>query len=113
MKYKYDEDRYLDEMKRYIDSTYSSHYTQGDEGIQSMEYIRDTGFGEGFCAGNILKYVGRYGKKNGKNRDDLLKVIHYSLLLLHEHDRESPIYLRSGEKAPPKIPQNREKRVSR
>ena len=33
----------------------------------------DSGHGEGFCIGNILKYSQRYGKKDGKNRNDLLK----------------------------------------
>ena len=37
---------------------------------------------------NILKYAQRYGKKNGKNRADILKVMHYALFMLHVHDRE-------------------------
>ena len=45
--------------------------------------------GEGFCIGNILKYSQRYGKKEGKNRADLLKVLHYALIALHVHDQES------------------------
>ena len=36
--------------------------------------------------GNILKYAQRYGKKNGYNRKDLFKVIHYALMALHNHD---------------------------
>jgi len=46
----------------------------------------DSGHGEGFCIGNILKYSQRYGKKDGKNRNDLLKVIHYGIMALHNHD---------------------------
>ena len=47
----------------------------------------DSGHGEGFCIGNILKYSQRYGKKDGKNRNDLLKVIHYGIMrFLHNHD---------------------------
>ena len=37
----------------------------------------------GFCQANILKYGSRYGSKDGKNKKDLLKVIHYAMLLLH------------------------------
>ena len=36
--------------------------------INATEMIIDSGHGEGFCIGNILKYAQRYGKKNGKNR---------------------------------------------
>jgi hypothetical protein len=50
--------------------------------IQSTEFIVDAGHGEGFCIGNIIKYAQRYGKKNGKNKDDLLKIIHYAVILL-------------------------------
>jgi len=32
--------------------------------------------------GNILKYAMRYGKKNGKNRDDLYKIIHYAIIAI-------------------------------
>ena len=34
-----------------------------------------------------MKYAQRYGKKGGKNRADLLKVLHYALFMLYVHDR--------------------------
>jgi hypothetical protein len=34
------------------------------------------------CIDNSLKYLMRYGKKNGSNRDDLLKAVHYIILAL-------------------------------
>jgi hypothetical protein len=34
--------------------------------------------------GNILKYAQRYGKKDGKNRKDLMKVIHYAIIQLYQ-----------------------------
>jgi hypothetical protein len=37
----------------------------------------------GFCQANILKYGSRYGNKDGRNTKDLMKVIHYAMLLLH------------------------------
>jgi hypothetical protein len=40
----------------------------------------------GFTIGNIMKYAQRYGKKNGYNRKDILKIIHYAIMLLHVHD---------------------------
>ena len=36
-----------------------------------------------FCQANILKYGSRYGSKDGKSKQDLMKVIHYAMLLLH------------------------------
>ncbi len=82
--YKYSEDRILKEMKKYIDKTYGQHYSQNK--FQASEFIMDSGHGEGFCIGNIMKYAQRYGKKNGYNRDDLMKVLHYAIMALHNHD---------------------------
>ena len=59
------------------------HYAQNK--IQASEVIIDSGHGEGFFIGNILKYAQRYGKKDGYNKNDLLKIIHYSILALHNH----------------------------
>ena len=71
--YKFDEGKILFEVRQYIDGTYNSHYAQSHK--QATEIIIDQGHGTGFCMGNILKYAQRYGKKDGKNRKDLMKVI--------------------------------------
>ena len=85
--YKFEEDKSLNELKKYIDSTYDEHYSKSK--FQATEFILDSGHGEGFCIGNILKYAQRYGKKNGKDRRDLLKVIHYGIIALHINDMEN------------------------
>ncbi len=82
--YVFNEEKYLKEIKDGIDSTYSSHYAQNK--VQSTEFIADAGHGEGFCIGNIIKYAQRYGKKNGYNREDLKKIVHYAIIMLHLHD---------------------------
>ena len=82
--YVFSEDKYLKEIKDAIDSTYNSHYAQNK--VQSTEFINDAGHGEGFCIGNIIKYAQRYGKKSGYNRDDLKKIIHYAIIMMHLHD---------------------------
>ena len=82
--YKYNEDNLILELAYYINKTYSQHYSQNN--FQATEFIIDSGHGEGFCIGNILKYAQRYGKKNGYNRKDLFKVIQYALMALHNHD---------------------------
>ena len=83
-KYRYNEDKSLAELHRYIDSTYGEHYSKNK--FQATEFIIDGGHGEGFCIGNIMKYAQRYGKKNGYNRKDILKVIHYAIIQLYVHD---------------------------
>ena len=84
--YKYNEDKILNELKQYIDSTYDKHYSHNK--FLATEFVIDSGHGEGFCIGNILKYAQRYGRKNGKDRNDLLKVVHYGMIALYINDME-------------------------
>lgn len=90
--YKFREDELINEFKSYIDSTYSGHYGQGT--LQSSEVIVDRGHGMGFFLGNVDKYNARYGKKGtpADHRKDLVKVLHYALLALYEHDRINNLY---------------------
>ena len=81
MEYKFNEDNTIEQIKRYIDKTYERHYGYGK--YQATDMILDSGHGEGFCLGNIMKYAMRYGKKNGKNSGDLLKIIHYAIIALY------------------------------
>ena len=85
--YKYNEGELLAEFSLYVDKTYDQHYSLSK--YQATEFIMDAGHGEGFCFGNVMKYAQRYGKKEGKNRADLLKVIHYGFLALNNHDKEN------------------------
>lgn len=86
--YKYNEDKYLEELTKYVDSTYSQHYSRNK--YQATEFIIDSGHGTGFCIGNVLKYAQRYGRKGSKEewRKDLMKVIHYAIIQLYVHDNE-------------------------
>ena len=84
--YKYNEGKTLAELQKYIDSTYDAHYSK--DKFQATEFIIDGGHGEGFCIGNIMKYAQRYGKKGGKNRSDLLKILHYTIIALFVHDKD-------------------------
>ena len=91
--YKYSEDSILKELTDYINKTYSQHYSQNK--YQATEFIIDSGHGEGFCIGNILKYAQRYGKKGSREdaRKDLMKVLHYGIIALHNHDRNKSWYI--------------------
>ena len=81
--YKFNEGQIIQDLKNYIDKTYESHYANGVK-RQATEIIIDQGHGTGFCMGNILKYAQRYGKKEGRNKNDLLKVIHYAIIQLSQ-----------------------------
>ena len=83
--YKYNESNNILELLKYVNSTYEQHYSKNK--FQATEFIIDGGQGEGFCIGHSMKYAQRYGNKNGYNRQDLLKVIHYALIMLHVHDK--------------------------
>ena len=87
--YRYNEGDLIKEFQEYIDSTYGQHYSMNK--YQATEFIIDNGHGVGFTAGNVMKYVQRYGKKSGRNRQDLLKVLHYALMLLYVHDVETSV----------------------
>ena len=95
-KYKFNEGQLLADLTAYIQSTYSEHYSKNK--FQSTEFIIDCGHGEGFALGNVLKYVQRYGKKGGKNRADLLKVLHYALIALSVHDLQFGIGLSESDR---------------
>ena len=87
IEYKYNENKALVELEKYINTTYDEHYSKNK--FQATEFIIDSGHGEGFCIGNIMKYAQRYGKKNGKDKRDLLKVIHYGIIALHINNMEN------------------------
>lgn len=79
--YKFNEDKILAEVQAYIDSTYTKHYASSN-GIQATDAIIAAGHGIGFGIGNILKYAWRLGKKGGWNMDDLMKIMHYTVITI-------------------------------
>jgi hypothetical protein len=84
--WKYNEDKILKDIEEYVTSTYGSHYcghTHDYKDIQTIDLMAAKDLAPGFCQANILKYGSRYGDKDGRNKRDLLKVIHYAMLLLH------------------------------
>ena len=92
-RWKYHEDKILKDIHDYVSGTYRSHYT-GKEGgfkdIQTIDLMAAKGLASAFCQSNIIKYGTRYGDKDGNNKKDLLKVIHYAMLLLHFDDHYKP-----------------------
>jgi len=88
MQWKYNEEQLLNELQDYIANTYKQHYSAGDDKIQTLDLIEACGDGEAFCRSNILKYASRYDKK-GSARMDIMKVLHYAVLLLNFNDKNA------------------------
>ena len=83
--YKFDEGRLMEEFREYVNSTYGAHYSGK---YQATDMIIDAGHGVGFCVGSIMKYARRLGKKKGYNQQDILKIMHYALILQHVLEEE-------------------------
>ena len=84
--YKYHEEEILKDIEEYVSSTYQGHYTGSKHEfrkVQTIDLMAARDIASAFCQANILKYGSRYGSKDGRNKTDLLKVIHYAMLLLH------------------------------
>ena len=81
--WKYNEDKTLKEVEQYLSSTYHQHYTSQESKTQTLDLIESIGDAEAFTRSNAIKYLSRFGKKNGKSKMDILKAIHYCILLYH------------------------------
>ena len=81
--WKYEEDLTMKEVRDYLSSTYNAHYTSKDSKTQTLDLIESIGDAEPFCRSNAIKYLSRFGKKGGKSKQDILKAIHYCVLLYH------------------------------
>jgi len=86
--FKYNEEEIVKELLEYIRGTYRQHYSAGDDKIQTLDLIEACGDGEPFCRSNILKYASRYDKK-GTARRDIIKILHYAVLLMHFNDKNA------------------------
>lgn len=86
--WKYNEDKILAEVWEYLASTYNQHYTTDETNLQVVDMWEAGGAVTTTCRDNAVKYLMRYGKKDGKNRKDLLKALHYIFWMLH-YDQDS------------------------
>ena len=79
---KYQEDIGIKDLKDYVSSTYSGHYTNPGSNVQTLDLIQSVGDAESFCRSNAIKYLSRYDKR-GQAKRDILKAMHYCLLLYY------------------------------
>ena len=84
MTYKYNEAKYLRELADYVDGTYGEHYVA--KGIQVIDIWESLDSLDTTARDTAIKYLCRYGKKQGKNRKDLLKAMHYIILMMYADD---------------------------
>jgi len=87
IEYRYNEDIILQKIADYVKSTYDQHYV-GNKEIQTVDFWASLGSLETTARDTSIKYLARYGKKNGKNEKDLLKAIHYIILMMYAKELE-------------------------
>ena len=83
MEYRYNEGEILKELTEYVDKTYGEHYAAVAADFQIQDVFEHLNIAEPFCRANAIKYLYRFGDKEGKNKKDLLKALHYTVLLYH------------------------------
>ena len=96
---KYHEKEILKDVEEYVSRTYNGHYTGTKHeyrNVQTIDLMASRDLASDFCQANILKYGSRYGSKDGRNKKDLLKVIHYAMLLLHFDEHYGKPSITSG-----------------
>ena len=96
---KYHEKEILKDVEDYVSGTYNGHYTGTKHeyrNVQTIDLMASRDLASDFCQANILKYGSRYGSKDGRNKKDLLKVIHYAMLLLHFDEHYGKPSITSG-----------------
>ena len=84
--WKYNEPEILSEIEKYLEGTYDQHYV-GNKDIQTVDFWHSLGSLDTTARDNAIKYLARYGKKGGKNRKDLVKAIHYIILMMWDYDQ--------------------------
>ena len=71
IEYRYTEDKILEEVQDYVGE------------YQTVDIWNTLGSAATTCRDTAIKYLMRYGKKDGYNKKDLLKAVHYITLLNH------------------------------
>lgn len=82
--YHYSEDVFMRDCMKHIDKTNSGHYSGG---VQTVEFIMSNAETLDYLKGCAIKYIQRYGKKEGHNSVDLYKAVHYIMMMNHYSDK--------------------------
>lgn len=90
IEYKYNEGDAIAKIREYINGTYGQHYV-GNGDIQTVDFWESLGSLETTCRDTAIKYLARYGKKGGRNEKDLLKAVHYIILMMYAAPKENQV----------------------
>lgn len=90
IEYKYNEGDAMAKIREYINGTYGQHYV-GNGDIQTVDFWESLGSLETTCRDTAIKYLARYGKKGGRNEKDLLKAVHYIILMMYAAPKENEV----------------------
>ena len=88
IQYKRNEDKIIQGIQAYIDATYQQHY-MGSQNRDVVDDWEDCGIAKEAFQSNIIKYAKRFGKKDGDNPKDIMKIIHYCIFLLNELEQQA------------------------
>jgi hypothetical protein len=81
---KYKEDLVLKELQKHIEQTYKTHYTT-ESGLQALDMWMALGNFSTSCRDAAIKYLFRFGKKDGNQKADLLKAMHF-IMYMYQHE---------------------------
>lgn len=82
---RFNEEEFLSELRTHLEKTYDEHYIQGDR--QVIENVMDGMNSLEFLTGTVQTYIARYGKKQGYNKADLFKAVHFILFMWYYTDK--------------------------
>lgn len=80
-KYKYKELDIISEFADYVKKTYGEHYKT--DTLECFDAWIAKGTASSTAVDTAMKYLWRYGQKEGKNKKDLMKAMHYVLLCMY------------------------------
>ena len=86
--FRYKEDKIIEDIENYVKSTYGQHYVAEAKGSQVIDIWEANGSLQSTARDTAIKYLMRYGKKDGKNKKDLLKAVHYIILMMYVDEKE-------------------------
>lgn len=84
-KFRFNEDENLKKVIDYIEGTYGAHYGHEVDGknVQVVDLWEGMGSLLSTSRDLAIKYLVRFGKKEGFNERDLLKACHYIMLMMY------------------------------
>lgn len=84
--WQFEEPRVLKELEEHLKGTYGEHYVGVDD-LQTAHVFESLGTMGTTARDNAIKYLMRYGRKDGYNKKDLLKAMHMISWMIYYGDK--------------------------